>query len=363
MRAARSGPCRISERQKMSSRRFLKCAVAVSAIGLISSVAARALGSPAVPVHSAAGAAYNVPATSPAVAPSALPTASLAVRVTNRSQAILCAEKDNVAIMFESPDVRRFTIEAAHPNYIDMLQRDSWDADWTNCDMSGDRVVPAQPRAVKFYEGEGLALVGYTTPSFWRKNDVPFKVGEHIERGLHFVQLWLTAHGKSQEVLVMYPPDGYWRARPLPPVQLAASAYGSSFMVGPIEEDAGRPVVNLKSIEFDPSHKSFLLEFADGSKATLRVVTTDDNRMVIEVSFGKPVTGHRAFAALRSMYVTEYNADVARIAVKDPKAKGWREDNIMSFGKADASDVWMGRLVPSRHNTSAPDMVFHHFER
>jgi hypothetical protein len=34
----------------------------------------------------------------------------------------------------------------------------------------------------------------------------------------------------------------------------------------------------------------------------------------------------------------------------------------MSFGRARATDVWAGRLVPSRHNTSAPDMIFNRFQ-
>ena len=33
----------------------------------------------------------------------------------------------------------------------------------------------------------------------------------------------------------------------------------------------------------------------------------------------------------------------------------------MTFGQARATDVWAGRLVPSRHNTSAPDMIFNRF--
>ena len=39
---------------------------------------------------------------------------------------------------------------------------------------------------------------------------------------------------------MLYPQDGYWRARPLPPVNLKWSAYGSSFLVGPVEFDSGR---------------------------------------------------------------------------------------------------------------------------
>jgi hypothetical protein len=33
----------------------------------------------------------------------------------------------------------------------------------------------------------------------------------------------------------------------------------------------------------------------------------------------------------------------------------------MEFKNADAAELWAGRLVPSRHNTSAPDVVFRGF--
>jgi hypothetical protein len=286
----------------------------------------------------------------------------LAVRVINQSQPVLCAEKDNVSIMFQSPQVRHFSIEAAHPNYINMLQRDSWEADWTDCDMSGDRAVPAQPRKVTIYSSPELSLIGIAAPSFWRKNEVPVRVGDRVEHGLHLIQLWIARPSGAYEVMVMYPPDGYWRARPLPPPQLASAVYGSSFMVGPVEQDSGRPVVNLKELAFDPATRSFQLQFADASSATLKLRSLDENRIVLDVDLSQPVTGKRPFAGLRSMYVTEYNADAARIAVREPSAKGWREENVMTFGGvAQASDIWVGRLVPSRHNTSAPDIVFRRF--
>ena len=83
----------------------------------------------------------------------------------------------------------------------------------------------------------------------------------------------------------------------------------------------------------------------------------DQNRNLLEVAFDKPIEG-RPFAALRSMYVTDFNNDVARIAVREKGAKGWREGAIMAFDRATATDIWAGRIAPSRHNTSSPDMVF-----
>lgn len=292
----------------------------------------------------------------------ALAAGDVAVEVKNESEPVLCAEKDNVTIKAISPEVRRFQIQAAHPAYAAGLVRDNWDADWTACDMKGDPsfVPPSPPRRVTFYESIEYWLVGYTFPTFWRPADATFRVGDRVEKGLHLVQLWKLGKDKSYEVLVVYPQDGYWRARPMPPQQLGYSAYGSSFLFGPIETE-GRPVVNIKEIEFDPKTLSFRLNFKDGSAGTLKLDSVDENRMVLDAVLDKPVTGGKAFLALRSMYVTEFNNDVARIAVREPGAKGWREEALMPFTGAKATDIWMGRTTHSRHNTSSPDMVFHKF--
>ena len=57
----------------------------------------------------------------------------------------------------------------------------------------------------------------------------------------------------------------------------------------------------------------------------------------------------------------ETNADVARIAWREPGGKAWREAPIDRFERASAVELWAGRAVPSRHNASAPDMRFSDF--
>ena len=42
----------------------------------------------------------------------------LPVEITNASEPVLCAEKDNVTLNLTNPQVRSFRIEAAHPAYI-----------------------------------------------------------------------------------------------------------------------------------------------------------------------------------------------------------------------------------------------------
>ena len=285
----------------------------------------------------------------------------LAVEVTNASEPVLCAEKDNVTVNLASPEVRRFRVQALHPAYIGALTQDRHGPDFTACEeLSRETTEIRAPRQVTFYEDVETWLTGTTFTNFWRPHDVPFRVGERVERGLHVVQLWVRRDQRAEEVLVIYPSDGYWRIRPLPPAHMRWSAYGSSFLVGPVETQ-GRPVVNIKEIAFDPKTMTFKLNFARGGSATIRVDTLDRDQLALDVTFDQAVSG-RPFAALRSMYVTESNADVARIALREPDAKGWREEPIMTFGRAKATDMWAGRLVPSRHNTSAPDMVFSRFQ-
>ncbi|QTL03523.1 hypothetical protein J5J86_22800 [Aquabacter sp. L1I39] len=284
------------------------------------------------------------------------PITPVAADVRNDSVPEACAEKDNVALTFSNPAIRRFRVEAVHPAYIGTLQRDRTAPDWTACDMSGDPVVPARPRREVLFTSDHYRLVGFTFPSFWRPADVPVRIGANVFSGLHMVQLFVPQGAGRYEVLVFYPPDGYWRARPLPPFPLRETAYGSSVLLGPVEVQ-GRPLVRLKEVAFQPDLGAFTLSFAAGGSAQLRITTLDAERQVLDVTLdGTP--GDRPFAALRSMYVTAFNNDVSSVAWRAPGAAGWKEGQIMDFPGGQALGLWAGRLTPSRHNTSSPDMVF-----
>lgn len=293
----------------------------------------------------------------------------LGVEVSNASEPQLCAEKDNVTLSLTNPAVTQFRIEATHPAYIDTLQRDNFSPDWTACDIKADPGTagpPTRPRRVTIYEDVELWVTGHEFAGNWRTRPVPFRVGDKVDANFHVVQIWVRANERAEEVLVVYPRDGYWRARPLPPQHLGWSAYGSSFLVGPVEDVVApgggtRPIVDLSAIAFDPKTRTFTLQFARGGSATLVISRLDRERQRLDVAFDTPITG-RPFATLRSMYVTETNNDVARLAVLERGAKSWREEPVMGFtGAKAATDIWAGRLVPSRHNTSAPDTVFSAF--
>jgi hypothetical protein len=61
------------------------------------------------------------------------------------------------------------------------------------------------------------------------------------------------------------------------------------------------------------------------------------------------------------MFVTEANSDVAAVAWRGKGSQAWTQTPVMSFTRASVAELWAGRLAPSRHNTSAPDMLFRSF--
>lgn len=301
-----------------------------------------------------------------------------AVAVANGSLPVLCAEEDNVTLTLSSDKVRRFRIEAVHPVYLAALDKDNWDADWTACDFgpaveagaaSADKAEkagqqePAKlPERVTLYESVDRWLVGLRFPNFWREAETVVRVGDKEWRGLHLLQLWRVRPNGGEEVLVLYPQDGYWRARPKAPRGRDLTAFGSSFLIGPVESKE-RPIVRLKEVAYRPDSKaeSFALTFAAGGAATVRLSEFSEKRLALDVELSATVSG-LPFAAMRSMYVTAYNNDVERVAIRPPKAKGWAEAGIMDFKGGEALEVWAGRRTISQHNTSSPDMIFKKFQ-
>jgi len=82
---------------------------------------------------------------------------------------------------------------------------------------------------------------------------------------------------------------------------------------------------------------------------------------VLDVTLDAP--GRRAaIAALRSMFVSEINNDLAASwLARKGRRKNWERTPLMDFKRASAVEVWAGRLVPSRHNPR-PDMVLRDFK-
>ena len=121
-----------------------------------------------------------------------------------------------------------------------------------------------------------------------------------------------------------------------------------------------RPIVDLKEISFDPDKKQFTLSFKRGGSATISIKIIDQDRFVLDVDY-RDIPRNYPLAALRSMYVTQTNNDMAELAWRTKDGTQWKEAPIFSFSDASVTELWAGRLVPSRHNLSAPDMVFGNF--
>jgi hypothetical protein len=104
-------------------------------------------------------------------APEAALAGQVEALIVNRSEPVLCAEKDNVDIRLLHEAVKSFRIQAVHPAYIGGLVADNYAADWTNCDFRADPSFkpPNPPRRVTIFENEWIWVIGYTYPTFWRE--------------------------------------------------------------------------------------------------------------------------------------------------------------------------------------------------
>jgi hypothetical protein len=280
----------------------------------------------------------------------------VAVDFLNASYATRCAEEDNVYVKLQAAGVTSFRISAEHPPYITAIRKDSTAPDFTACDMSRDPRFQFEPRKVILYQDARIRLVGHRFATFWRPDVVDFHVGKRNERGLHLVQLIMRGPRGDIEILVVYPGDGYWRVKPLPPRALRDTAYGSSFLFGPIEEEM-RPYVAIRSITFEPATMTFRLSFRNGTSGVVTVTDATPVSTRLALDLDPPVAMDGPFAALRSMFVTPAQADVAVAAWPGEEAA----TPILEFRRMNAPSARFGRIKPSRHNLSAPDLVFDEF--
>ncbi len=284
-------------------------------------------------------------------------SADTVAHIENATTPTLCAESDNVYVKFSGAEVRHFTIEATHPAYLQKIEKDENAPDFANCNQTHDPSFKFEPLDIVLFQDDEYRLVGHRYPTFWRPENVDFRVGDTVTNGLHLVQLLRKTGGRWIELLVLYPSDGYWRMKPLTPEGMAETLYGSSFLVGPIVED-GRPYVPLSSVRFDRPTLSFKLEFRTGA-GTLKVVDSSVAHTVVSVDLPAAV-GRAPWAALRSMFVYPTKSDTAFVTVW-PLGKPASIDRILDFKDADALSVSFFRPYPSHHNTSAPDMLFSGF--
>ena len=282
--------------------------------------------------------------------------------VSNDTHATACAEEDNVSLNLSGKSIRRFRVEALPPAYLASIEKDSTAPDFSGCNFDGS-THPTDPRysfkerRAVLHDGPRWQVVGITLPSFWRPEQVPVRVDGRPDRGFHMIQVFATTGARPLEALVMYPSDGYWRIKPLPAPRFGDGVYGSSFVMGPVEQ-AGRPVARIASIAIDTKPLAFKLRFANGGEAKVDVREISEARTTLDVAM-KPGRGQGPrFAVLRSMYVAADNADMSEVAWRATPDAAEERKPLPEVKALEAADVRFGRSIPSRHNTSAPDIRF-----
>lgn len=299
-----------------------------------------------------------------ALAPGALRAEPLTAQVVNETRPTRCAEEDNVSLNLSGAGITALRVEALHPIYMPKVTVDSYAPDFSGCNFSPDShpTDPAHkftPRRVVLYSDDTLEIIGNTYETFWRPNVVPLTIEGRSEPGLHLIQVYHKAGEQKDQFLVLYPPDGYWRAKPLPVPHLGYGVYGSSFLLGPVEQGE-RPVVTISAVEIVPKPLSFRLRFAEGGGAEVAVSDVSTTRIALDVRFEQPTLASRPFGVIRSMFVRPDQSDMSELAWRDA-AGAAHVDPLDTFRSADVADVRFARSVLSTHNTSAPDMWFGDF--
>jgi hypothetical protein len=282
------------------------------------------------------------------------------VTVRDRGVKTQCAEEDNVYATLSAPGVRSFAVEARHPAYGAALTRDTYKPNFTDCTFHPQFDFPLKPRKVVLYRDDKVMIRGVEYSSYWRPTLVKVEVAGRKDQGFTLIQL-LQKEGKAwQESLVLHAPDGYWRLRPLPLPQFKGAVYGSSFLIGPVEESS-RPYVRIAEVKVDPKARRFTVLFDKGGQASLTITSLDRQALKAKVELDPPVESGRPFVALRSMYVAPDNADAAELrwTAADGQMK---VAPVVGFGEVKASAVGFAKSEPSRHNTSSPDILFSDFE-
>ncbi len=289
------------------------------------------------------------------------------VIVENQTRPTACAEEDNVSLTLRGEGIKRFRVEALQPAYIGSIEGDVTAPDFSGCNFDGgahptDPAYAFKQRRVVLHDDKQWTIVGMTLPTFWRPNRVPVRVGARSGNDFHLIQIFAKAKGnKPMEAMVLYPADGYWRLKPLPLPRFGDGAYGSSFLMGPVEHD-GRPVVNITSITIQPQPLSIRLRFADGGSASVKIAEISQERTALDVVLHPATQGTRPFAVLRSMYVVADNADMSELEWLPTQAADPQTTPLQQVTSLEAAQVRFGRTIPSRHNTSAPDIRFSGFE-
>ena len=271
----------------------------------------------------------------------------------NDSYFTTCAEADNVNVPLFCPTITSFQVIATHPTYD--IGVDNCNPDFSGCNSSNTmRTAQADEcftnPANKLYDDHiSNAIWGCPEPSWWRPFTMTILVDGN-ERSVHRLVWIRKIEGENSwpQFLVLYE-DGNVRLKPHPPTGITDTCFGSSVIIGPATPSE-RPYADVQEVRVNPSALTLDLTYKDGGTAHISLsVNRVQATALVSVGYSTSIT--IPLAILRSMYVSDTNADVGRIqypAGDLPILTGWTT----------LQGPWwfFHRTVRSTHNTSAPDV-------
>jgi len=274
----------------------------------------------------------------------------------------LCAEHDNISVGLAAPDSYRitsFSFAMSHPTYEWTVDHTA--PDFSNCQPTEEPVYDFTP-ATRGVPGTGAAgIVAVTEPQWWLPTGMTVIANDTAIEDVHYIAMHREMYpGHWPQVLVIYA-DGNIRAKPFAPAGVFDTIFGSSFIIGPVEQST-RPFAAIKSLQYIPATDSLNIIYANEQTATLTIdeITRDVLRINVDVS-GLTLEPGQRFANLRSMIVNEGNADADHMAWVDD-AGVEHDDPILDFAGGLGSEFFLYRETLSIHNTSAPDILVGDFE-
>ena len=273
------------------------------------------------------------------------------IHARNQSTATECSEVSNVNIPL-SGSVTSFVVEATHPVYT--FTEDNCERDPTDCPA----LPPDNPNAAqvtKLYDDGETVIEAVTEMNWWR----PKGMGVSVDKGqeasnAHYLRLYRRSEEKESwpQFLIFYS-DGSMRLNPQPPVGKQNVCFGSSVIIGPAAV-ADKPFADVIYARYVSLIKRLIVVFKNGGQATLDLSKLNRQTARVKVTVNYP-TDKLPFATFRSMYAAPDKADVDNVRWTD--AMGMKHEiDVMAFTNAVGKEFFFYRGVPSKHNTSAPDI-------
>lgn len=277
--------------------------------------------------------------------------AQVGLRATNISYRTECAEDSNINIPLYG-NVKSFVLEATHPAY--KYDEDNCDRDLAHCPPL-ELILEKEPTVVKVFDDSETVIEAVTEIKWWRPRGMLVSVDKGMEvRNVHYVRIYRKMEDRDSwpQFMVIYS-DGGVRLCPQPPVGKETVCFGSFVVIGPAAPGR-KPYADVISARYLTETKKMIVVYKDGGIATfdLKQIGRDKARVKVKVDYP---TDKLPFAIFRSMYVEPGKADVDMLRWKD-SAGVPHENDIQTFKGGEGVEWFFFRAMPSRHNTSAPDI-------